>query len=322
MYEDGFLRVDGNYSKFLEGKEAYLHAKEGKRRGYARQPRPAPRSNGLRIRGPKGAHHRVGKARITTARKMIGGVGERWTPEAPHRNRADRFFRHHNRQTKQLIGLDAVSCAVGDRTLFRQRRFQRVTSGMRVGLEWVPMEAARPRCCACFKRDRPLPARSAKRIPLRVVYFDQKSPARSGRSRWRRALAPDSDAVVYSDAVVHVASWAARFLFSGESEAEPAGRAGFTGGERARILIAQLMLQPADLLLLDEPTNDLDIPTLEVLEEGLLGISWSACPWSRTTASHARKPRLDGRPRSRRPGRDRTLCRLFAMGRLAAVTAR
>jgi ATP-binding cassette subfamily F protein uup len=43
-----------------------------------------------------------------------------------------------------------------------------------------------------------------------------------------------------------------------------------SGGERARVLIAQLMLQPADLLLLDEPTNDLDIPTLEILEESLL----------------------------------------------------
>jgi len=67
---------------------------------------------------------------------------------------------------------------------------------------------------------------------------------------------------------VHVASWAARFLFTGEQLNQPVGR--LSGGERARVLIAQLMLQPADLLLLDEPTNDLDIPTLEILEESLL----------------------------------------------------
>ncbi len=47
----------------------------------------------------------------------------------------------------------------------------------------------------------------------------------------------------------------------------PVGR--LSGGEQARALIARLMLQPADLLLLDEPTNDLDIPTLEILEESL-----------------------------------------------------
>jgi ATP-binding cassette subfamily F protein uup len=65
-----------------------------------------------------------------------------------------------------------------------------------------------------------------------------------------------------------VASWAARFLFTGEQLNQPVER--LSGGERARVLIAQLMLQPADLLLLDEPTNDLDIPTLEILEQSLL----------------------------------------------------
>jgi ATP-binding cassette subfamily F protein uup len=73
---------------------------------------------------------------------------------------------------------------------------------------------------------------------------------------------------VYQDRVVHVASWAARFLFTGEQLNQPVGR--LSGGERARVLIAKLMLQPADVLLLDEPTNDLDIPTLEILEESLL----------------------------------------------------
>jgi ABC transport system ATP-binding/permease protein len=68
--------------------------------------------------------------------------------------------------------------------------------------------------------------------------------------------------------VTHVASWAVRFLFTGEQLNQPVGR--LSGGERARVLIAQLMLQPADVLLLDEPTNDLDIPTLEILEESLL----------------------------------------------------
>jgi ABC transport system ATP-binding/permease protein len=74
--------------------------------------------------------------------------------------------------------------------------------------------------------------------------------------------------VVYEDRLVHVASWAAKFLFAGEQLNQPVGR--LSGGERARVLIAQLMLQPADVLLLDEPTNDLDIPTLDILEESLL----------------------------------------------------
>jgi len=67
---------------------------------------------------------------------------------------------------------------------------------------------------------------------------------------------------------VHVASYAAKFLFTSEQLNQPVGR--LSGGERARVLIAKLMLEPADVLLLDEPTNDLDIPTLEILEESLL----------------------------------------------------
>jgi ATP-binding cassette subfamily F protein uup len=84
----------------------------------------------------------------------------------------------------------------------------------------------------------------------------------------RRALAPEGDSVVHQGRVVHVASWASRFLFTSEQLNQPVSN--LSGGERARVLIAKLMLEPADVLLLDEPTNDLDIPTLEILEENLL----------------------------------------------------
>ncbi|HEY2384080.1 MAG TPA: ATP-binding cassette domain-containing protein, partial [Terriglobia bacterium] len=102
---------------------------------------------------------------------------------------------------------------------------------------------------------------------LRVVYFDQNRQLDHDITL-RRALAPDSDSVVYQDRTIHVASWASRFLFSSDTLNQPVGK--LSGGEKARVLVAQLMLQPADVLLLDEPTNDLDIPTLEVLEESLL----------------------------------------------------
>jgi ATP-binding cassette subfamily F protein uup len=102
---------------------------------------------------------------------------------------------------------------------------------------------------------------------LRIVYFDQTRELDPDVTL-RRALAPEGDSVVYQDRLIHVAAWAAKFLFAGEQLNQPVGR--LSGGERARVLIAQLMLQPADLLLLDEPTNDLDIPTLDILEESLL----------------------------------------------------
>jgi ATP-binding cassette subfamily F protein uup len=102
---------------------------------------------------------------------------------------------------------------------------------------------------------------------LRLVYFSQMRELDETLTL-RRALAPEGDSVMYQGRLVHVASWAARFLFTSEQLNQPVRN--LSGGERARVLIARLMLEPADVLLLDEPTNDLDIPTLEILEENLL----------------------------------------------------
>jgi len=106
-----------------------------------------------------------------------------------------------------------------------------------------------------------------KAASLKIVYFSQMRELEEGVTL-RRALAPDSDSVVYQGRVVHVASYATKFLFTSEQLNQPVER--LSGGERARVLIAKLMLEPADLLLLDEPTNDLDIATLEILEDSLL----------------------------------------------------
>ncbi|MCW5559611.1 MAG: ATP-binding cassette domain-containing protein, partial [Verrucomicrobiae bacterium] len=104
---------------------------------------------------------------------------------------------------------------------------------------------------------------------LRVVTFEQHRESLDQQSTLRRALAPaGGDAVVYQDRSIHLVSWAKRFLFKPEQLDLPVSR--LSGGEQARLLIARLMLEPADLLILDEPTNDLDIPTLDVLEESLL----------------------------------------------------
>jgi ATP-binding cassette subfamily F protein uup len=164
------------------------------------------------------------------------------------------------------VELQELRYDAGGRTLFDGLDFV-ITAGMRVGL--VGRNGSGKTTLLRLLRGELSPSQGEiKRAEmLRVVYFDQNRPLDLDMTL-KRALAPDSDSVVYQDRVVHVASWAARFLFNGEQLNQPVGR--LSGGERARVLIAQLMLQPADLLLLDEPTNDLDIPTLEILEESLL----------------------------------------------------
>lgn len=259
-YEDGALRVRGNYSSFLEAKEEHLHAQRNRQE--ALENRVHTEIEWLR-RGPK-ARATKAKARIDKAHKMIGELAEMKTRSNTGTAQID--FSATNRQTKQLIELDEVSCAIGGRVLFEKLHF-RVTSGMRVGLVG-PNGSGKTTLLRLLRGDlQPIAGKIRKADPLRMVYFDQNREL-DPDLLLRRALAPDSDAVIYQDQVIHVASWAARFLFTGEDLNRRVGK--LSGGERARVLIAQLMLQPADVLLLDEPTNDLDIPTLEILEESLL----------------------------------------------------
>jgi ATP-binding cassette subfamily F protein uup len=155
---------------------------------------------------------------------------------------------------------------MGAKTLFENLNFI-LTAGMRVGLVG-PNGSGKTTLLRLLQGDlSPTEGEIRRADWLRIVYFDQTRTLDPDVTL-RRALAPDGDSVIYRDRVIHVAGWAARFLFTGEQLSQPVGR--LSGGERARVLIAQLMLQPADILLLDEPTNDLDIPTLEILEESLI----------------------------------------------------
>jgi ATP-binding cassette subfamily F protein uup len=259
-YEDGFLRVNGNYSKFLEAKEQYLHA-QGKRQE-ALENLVHTEIEWLR-RGPK-ARATKSKSRIDKAHSMIGELADLNNRTRTTTAKID--FTASNRQTKQLIGLENISYTIGGRTLFKNVDFI-LQSGVRVGLVG-PNGSGKTTLLRLLRGDiLPTAGKIQKADSLRIVYFDQNRQLDPDVSL-RRALAPASDSVIYQDRVIHVAAWAARFLFSGEDLNRPVGR--LSGGERARVLIAQLMLQQADVLLLDEPTNDLDIPTLEILEESLL----------------------------------------------------
>jgi ATP-binding cassette subfamily F protein uup len=259
-YDDGVLRVNGNYSSFLEAKEEYLHAQ--KKRQESLENRVHTELEWLR-RGPK-ARATKAKARIDKAHEMIGELAE--MNARSRTSSAEIDFSATNRKTKQLITLDGVSFGIGSRALFKDIHFN-VTSGMRVGLVG-PNGSGKTTLLRLLRGElKPESGNIRRAEGLRIVYFDQNRELDPDVTL-RRALAPDSDAVIYQERVIHVAAWAERFLFSSENLNQRVGR--LSGGERARVLIAQLMLQPADVLLLDEPTNDLDIPTLEILEESLL----------------------------------------------------
>jgi ABC transport system ATP-binding/permease protein len=259
-YPDGLFRVSGNYSAFLQKKEAFLEAQAKQQDALSNRVRTE--IEWLR-RGPK-ARTTKSKARIDRAHELIGELAE-----VSSRNRtstASIEFSATDRQTKRLVELEDLQYGFGGNTLFSGLNFV-LTAGMRIGLVG-PNGSGKTTLLKLLRGEiEPLDGSVKRATALRTVYFDQNRILEPDVTL-RRALAPDSDSVIYQDRVIHVASWAARFLFSGDQLNQPVGR--LSGGERARVLIARLMLEPADLLLLDEPTNDLDIPTLEILEESLL----------------------------------------------------
>jgi ABC transport system ATP-binding/permease protein len=260
LYEDGLLMVEGNYSEFLVKKEEFLEAQT--KRQDALENRVKTEIEWLR-RGPK-ARTTKSKARIQKANELIGELSD--VNARLRTSTADIDFSATERRTKRLIELEKVTFRYGERTLFRDLDFL-ITAGTRVGL--VGPNGSGKTTILRLLNDELQPASGdIKRAnALRIVYFDQNRVLDPDITL-RRALAPEGDSVSYQDRVIHVASWAARFLFDGQQLNQPVGS--LSGGERARVLIAKLMLQPADVLLLDEPTNDLDIPTLEILEESLL----------------------------------------------------
>jgi ATP-binding cassette subfamily F protein uup len=260
IYSDGLLRVKGGYSRFLEEREAYVEWQQ--RAQESLRNRVRTEIEWLR-RGPK-ARATKAKARIDNANALIAELAD---SESRSRSAtAGIAFDATGRQTKRLLEVENAAVAFGDRTILQDVNLV-LTNGLRLGLAGSN-GSGKTTLLRAITGELPLSSGTVRRAPgLRIVYFSQMRELDTSLTL-RRALAPDSDSVVYQDRVIHVASYASRFLFTGEQLNQPVER--LSGGERARVLIARLMLQPADVLILDEPTNDLDIPTLEILEEALL----------------------------------------------------
>jgi len=262
QYAEGFLSVNGTYSAFLVQREEYLGAQANRQSALATQ---VKREIEWLQRGAQ-ARSTKAQGRINQAGQMIDELAE-----LKYRNSQTKTagieFSASGRQTRELLVGKALSKSLGDRTLFQDLSLT-LAPGTRLGL-LGPNGSGKTTLIRLMTGELMPDAGTVKQADgLRVVLFDQSRAQLDKSLSLRDALSPNSDTVIYRGNPMHVSGWAKRFLFKTEQLTTPIRY--LSGGEQARILIAQLMLKPADVLILDEPTNDLDIPTLEVLEDSLL----------------------------------------------------
>ncbi len=261
-YPDGVFQATGRYSDFLEQRDAALQAQAEYQASLANRVR---REVEWLRRGPK-ARTTKAKARIDSAGRMIEELSEIESRQSSASAGID--FTASGRKSKQLLVTAGLAKSLGGRLLVQQLDLH-IGPGERIGLLGPNGSGKSTLLKILAGTLKPDAGTITRADRLRVVAFEQHRESLDQQATLRRAFLPSGgDTVIYQERPVHLVSWAKRFLFRPEQLDLPVSR--LSGGEQARLLIAQLMLQPADLLILDEPTNDLDIPTLDLLEDSLM----------------------------------------------------
>lgn len=261
-YAGGCYSVDGPYATFLIRREELLSGQKSTQQALAGV---VKREVEWMLRGRK-AQTIKAQARKDAAREKMADLHDLQRRNRLASQAADIDFDATGRRTRKLIALDGVGKSLGGRTLFKGVSLL-LSPGTRLGLLGDNGMGKTTLIRVLAGALPPDAGRVAHADDLQVVLFDQKREELPRGASLMSALSPASDTVYFQGRPIHVGGWAQRFLFASEQLNMPIEQ--LSGGEQARILLARLMLKPADVLILDEPTNDLDIPTLGVLEESL-----------------------------------------------------
>ena len=265
-YPGGTFEAKGNYSEYLRRKEDFLEAQAAQQTALAGKVR---RDEAWLKQGVQGRQTR-NKSQVDAAADRRATLGQLDTRNKAPKQTTSIDFQATERKTNRLLATHNLTLSRGDKPLFAGLDLD-LSPGTRLGL-LGPNGSGKTSLLRCLTGDLDPDAGTVKPAAnLRIVNFTQHRDTLNATQSLREALAGPAggsgDTVDYRGKPIHVSAWAKKFLFDPARFNVSVGD--LSGGEQARILIANLMLQPADVLILDEPTNDLDIPSLEVLEQAL-----------------------------------------------------
>ena len=261
VYAAGYFRCAGSYDDFVLKREELLEGQASRQESVANQVRRETEWLGRKA----AARTRKASSRIEDAARRREEL-----EELKYRNAAAGAaaidFVATGRQTRKLLAAAGIAKSLGGRPLFSGLDLT-LSPGSKLGL-LGPNGSGKSTLLRVLGGELAPDAGTVTLADgLRIVLFEQGRATLDPAATLRRALCPNGDTVMIAGRPQHVVARAKQFLFRPEQLEVPVGS--LSGGEQARVRLAQLMLQPADLLLLDEPTNDLDIPALEVLEDSL-----------------------------------------------------
>lgn len=259
-YPQGLFISSGNMSDFMEHRDAFLEAQRQREKGLA----AVVRGEIEWLRKSPQARTTKSKSRIDKAYELMDTLSE--VKARNKTTKVDIDFSASERETRKLLVTKNLTKSLGGKPLFSGVDIT-LSPGTRLGIVGKN-GTGKTTLLKVLAGSIPQDQGTIKLAEdLKLVYFDQHREHIPPNVTLKEALAPTNDVVIYRGQSIHVNGWAKKFLFSPDRMELPVGC--LSGGERARILIAKLMLEPADILFLDEPTNDLDISTLEVIEESL-----------------------------------------------------
>jgi ATP-binding cassette subfamily F protein uup len=261
-YPDGYYQANGGYSTFSDQRTAFLDSQLKRESALAGKMR---READWLSRMPK-ARTTKSVYRIDEAQRLRSALSKIRSLNRQNR-KVDISFTSTERKTRKLMEIKEIGRSIEGRPIFENITFN-LMAGMRLGIAGANGSGKTTFMQVLAGETMPDSGIIKMADGLSLVYFDQRRESVDESLTLRRALSPDSDSVIYRGKPVHVVTWASKFLFRPDQLDQPVSR--LSGGEKARILIAGLMQKPADVLLLDEPGNDLDIQSIEILEESLL----------------------------------------------------